>query len=267
MEQLLWLTDLHLNFVSFDQVADFLDTVNQHPAQIVVISGDLTEAPQLPIIFKMLNRFVEKPVYFVCGNHDYYHSSVWEVRESIPAWLEELPNLTWLNNAGIVELSPYTALIGHDGWADGRYGNYQTSPMMLNDFMLIEELREPISQARLLAISALGYQAAQHFYQWLPQALEQYEQVIIVTHVPPFAESSLKDGQPNDDVGLPFYANRAAGEALLDIAAQYPDKQIIVLCGHTHSASDLQILPNLRVIVGQAEYRQPEIQSLVLTVP
>ena len=264
MRCLAWLTDLHLNFLTVEQIAVFFGTLNQHSADVLVISGDLTDSAQLQVTLKMLEHLVQKPVYFVCGNHDYYHSSIAQVRESIPQWLASSPTLTWLSDQRVIELSPTTGLVGHDGWADGRYGNYHTSPLILNDYVLIEELHLPRSQDRFLKVNELGDQAAAHFHKVMPTALEEYQQVIVVTHVPPFAQAALKDGEFSTDFELPHYANRAAGEALIDLAKQHPRKQITVLCGHTHSACDLQILPNLRVVVGHAEYRKPAIQPLVL---
>jgi 3',5'-cyclic-AMP phosphodiesterase len=38
-------------------------------------------------------------------------------------------------------LTPNTALVGHDGWGDGRLGDLNWSGVILNDFLLIEELR------------------------------------------------------------------------------------------------------------------------------
>jgi len=48
--------------------------------------------------------------------------------------------LRWLPAAGIVRLTPTTALLGHDGWGDARLGNVDGTPVRLNDFVMIEEL-------------------------------------------------------------------------------------------------------------------------------
>lgn len=42
--------------------------------------------------------------------------------------------LHWLGGMGVVPLTEETALIGHDGWADGRLGSGAASPVMLHDF-------------------------------------------------------------------------------------------------------------------------------------
>ena len=32
-------------------------------------------------------------------------------------------------------------MVGHDGWADGRYGDYDRSDVILNDYLKIREFR------------------------------------------------------------------------------------------------------------------------------
>ncbi|MCK5515577.1 MAG: hypothetical protein KAI39_01790 [Desulfobulbaceae bacterium] len=41
------------------------------------------------------------------------------------------------------------------------------------------------------------------------------------------------------------------------------DKQMTVLCGHTHSSGECQILPNLLVKTGGAKYGSPMIQEII----
>jgi hypothetical protein len=36
-----------------------------------------------------------------------------------------------------------------------------------------------------------------------------------------------------------------------------------VLCGHTHSSGEAQILPNLRVLTGGAVYGKPALQRVL----
>lgn len=264
MSQLAWLTDLHLNFLTEPQIITFLDQVNAHPADFVVISGDLTDSTRLEHTLTLFHQHIHKPVYFVCGNHDYYNASIEAIRATIPAWILPFANLTWLTKSGVIELTPNTGLIGHDGWADGRFGDFENSTMMLNDYFLIEELSFIFPEERLEKLHALGDECAAHFAAYLPAALHQYAQVIVVTHVPPFREACVHGDQISDDDALPHFASRAPGEVLCAMAEQYPDRMITVLCGHTHSPCDLMILPNLRVIAGHAVYSEPKIQHPVL---
>jgi hypothetical protein len=87
--------------------------------------------------------------------------------------------------------------------------------------------------------------------------------VIAVTHVPPFREACWHQRNLSGDAWLPHFACKAAGDALVDVMTSYPDHELLVLCGHTHSPGTAQILPNLRVLTGGAEYGRPAIQGWI----
>jgi 3',5'-cyclic-AMP phosphodiesterase len=42
-----------------------------------------------------------------------------------------------------------------------------------------------------------------------------------------------------------------------------PGRRMTVLCGHTHSGGEAQVLPNLRVSTDGAIYGQPVIQRMM----
>ena len=52
------------------------------------------------------------------------------------------------------------------------------------------------------------------------------------------------------------------GDRLAAIMRDHPDSQMEILCGHTHSAGVAQILPNLVVRTGRAEYCVPVIERV-----
>ena len=79
----------------------------------------------------------------------------------------------------------------------------------------------------------------------------------MLTHVPPFREACWHRGQISDDDWLPHFACRAVGEVLVEAMAAHPECEMTVLCGHTHSPGEAQVLPNLRVLTGGAEYGRP----------
>ncbi|MGH9426333.1 MAG: phosphoesterase, partial [Terriglobia bacterium] len=61
---------------------------------------------------------------------------------------------------------------------------------------------------------------------------------------------------------LPWFTCKAMGDMLLASAEEHPDRQILVLCGHTHSRGKVDILPNLKVWTGGAQYGAPEIEHV-----
>jgi hypothetical protein len=173
--------------------------------------------------------------------------------------------LFWLPRAGIIELTPNTGLIGHDGWADGRLGDYWGSDVLLNDYLVIGEFIGRDAKERLNKLNALGDEAAAHFRPVLPEALARFRHVIVLTHVPPFREACWYQGRLSTDNWLPHFSCKAVGDVLKETMAAHPDQQMTVLCGHTHGAGEAQILPNLRVLTGGAQYGNPRVDR-VLTV-
>ena len=160
VRRLAWATDIHLNFLSASALTAFCETLAQTPAGAFVVTGDIAEAPSLERILRTMANAVERPFYFVLGNHDAYRGSIADVRARTRALCAESRWLRWLPTASIVELSPTTALVGTDGWADGRLGDYHQSPVMLNDFALIQELAFLGKRARLRVLKRLGDEAA-----------------------------------------------------------------------------------------------------------
>jgi hypothetical protein len=98
----------------------------------------------------------------------------------------------------------------------------------------------------------------------LPAALRQYERVFVALHSPPYPEACWHEGQSAqpDNPHLPHFSCKAAGDALVALAQEYPHTQMTVLCGHTHGAGQFQRLPNLQVLSGGAEYGAPVIQQI-----
>ncbi len=197
------------------------------------------------------------------GNHDYYGGSLETVRKMAEKICSKSKWLHWLPVSGIVRLSKDSCLIGHDGWADGRFGDYAGSKILLNDYLKIQNFVQAGSVGRLALLNSLGDQVAAYFRDILPVVLEQYRQVIVLTHTPPFKESCWHEGEISADDWLPHFACKAVGDILEEFMAGFPDKQMTVFCGHTHSSGTCQIRPNLKVKTGGAKYGSPTIQEVV----
>lgn len=61
------------------------------------------------------------------GNHDYYRGQINKVREEMITLTKTEKLLYWLPASGMQILDKSTILVGQDGWADGRLGDYQNS--------------------------------------------------------------------------------------------------------------------------------------------
>jgi 3',5'-cyclic-AMP phosphodiesterase len=265
MKQLAWLTDIHLNFLRPPAFDAFLASLATTAADAFLIGGDIGEAPNVALKLNALSNRLRRPIYFVLGNHDFYRGSIAGVRATIRDLCSAKPDLHWLSDAGIVPLTKEACLIGHDGWGDGRLGDYHGSDVMLNDWGLIGEFGgfdEPPDQ-RLDKLHTLGDESAAHFRTVLPEAVRRFHHIIVLTHVPPFREACWHEGQISDANWLPHFTCKAVGDALVEVMAGAPEHRMTVLCGHTHSTGEAQVLPNLHVLTGAAIYGKPMIQRMM----
>jgi Icc protein len=264
--RLAWLTDIHLNFLPPPRIETFLATVREGadggPPDAVVITGDIAEARDLLPQLRGIEDGLPCPIYFVLGNHDFYFGSIAQVRDDARRLCQSSARLVYLTQADVVELTPGWGLVGHDGWADARLGDYERSLVMMNDYRLIGELAGVDKRERLPLLHALGDEAAAHIRRVLPAALARFPQVLLATHVPPFREACWHQGQWSNDEWLPHFSCLAMGRALMEIMSRHPDRKLTVLCGHTHGEGEWQMLDNLRVLTGGAEYGHPAVQRI-----
>lgn len=257
-----WVTDPHLNFVAFEERARFYHRVVSERLDALLLGGDIGEADTVDHFLTELEITLRIPIYFVLGNHDFYRGSMRGVREDVARQAAASQWLHWLPASGVVRLTDRAALVGHDGWADGRVGDFFRSEVMLNDYVLIEELRFPSKRQLYEKLNALGDEAAAFLDAQVREALAHYRDVIVLTHVPPFREACWHEGRISDDGYLPHFACEAVGDRLAAIMRENPNRKMTVLCGHTHGAGEARILENLVVHTGGVVYGRPAIQRV-----
>lgn len=262
--RLAWLTDIHLNFLGSERATEFLRHVGSALPDVVLVSGDIAEAHDLCRYLELMDDELQRPIYFVLGNHDFYHGSIPSVRSAVAELCRERSNLHYLTQSEFpIELTPQVALVGHDGWADGRLGDYEKSIVQMTDWHLISDFIGRGKLERWPLLHALADEGAAHLRRVLPAALEQHETAIVITHVPPTREACWHQGHLSDDHWAPHFTCKAVGDALLDIARLYPHRRIDVYCGHTHGFGKCRPLRNLYIHTGGAEYGEPQIQAML----
>jgi predicted phosphohydrolase len=258
-----WLTDIHLDFLSPTEIAAFGASIDRERADAVLITGDISVAPALASHLSLLVSSWRAPCYFVAGNHDYYGSSIELVRRGLRAIESFDPRLRWLPAQGVVRLTRETSLVGIDGWADGRLGDPEGTRVVLNDHIRIAELRCATRGELLAKVRDLGDAEAAALRRLLGEALAPSRRVIVAMHIPPFRESSTYQGRISGDDWLPWMTCHAVGQVLLEMARDHPDREIVVLAGHTHDRCEIHPLPNLAVRTGAVEYGAPAIQEIL----
>lgn len=263
-----WATDTHLDFAMFGRRASFYRELEVASPDLVLITGDISL--DVSEALRELEEGLDVPVAFVLGNHDFYGSSIAQVRADVAALGERVRNLRYLPTCGAMHLTDRTALAGYDGWGDARLGAPESTRVMLNDFIHIADLSAYLTNLACndriplhRKLRELGDAEAAMCREVVSSALESHDHVIVATHVPPFAEACWHQGALSSADWLPYFTCGAAGVVLRELATANPDKSILVLCGHTHSAGEAEILPNLRVLTGAAEYRYPCLQRVL----
>ena len=141
MMRLAWLTDIHLNFLDSVERRQFLETVAER-ADAVAITGDIGESVNVIEFLKEMEEILRRPIYFVLGNHDVYRGSIGKTRDELAKYAKQSEFLVDMTATSVVALSPETALIGHDGWADARLGDFENSTVFMNDHMAIQDFRK-----------------------------------------------------------------------------------------------------------------------------
>ena len=95
--RLAWLTDLHLNFVARRTLKRFIEEVAALKPDAVLLGGDVGEAGTVAGFLETLARAWQVPIYFVLGNHDFYHGSIRQVHADIAALTRRVPALLYLS--------------------------------------------------------------------------------------------------------------------------------------------------------------------------
>ncbi len=267
-----WLTDIHLNFLDREMRMNFYQKILKSSGDKILITGDIAEAPSVADMLREMASIVNKPIYFVLGNHDYYRGQIDEVRKEITDLTQSKKLLYWLPAVGPQYLGDDIVLLGEDGWADGRYGDYVNSRVSLNDSRLINDLLHSkiLGKYQLLEkMQQLADEDANQLQISLNDAIAKYNprKIIVLTHVPPFKELCLHEGKISSDDFLPFFSSKATGDVLIKTAKKNANIEFLVLCGHTHSQAYLRPWDNLTVKVGKAEYMEPVIEEVITISP
>ena len=254
-----WITDMHLDSCSSDEFKKFLKQIE--PGSNLIISGDISNSYRLESDLNSIgNGLVDRcQIYFVLGNHDFYGSYINEVRRVVAQFIPWQGNLHYLSdykspiycNIG----KENWAIVGIDGWADARAGHFDMSPDLIRDYKMIHDFTQKNTDTRRRFLNKLGEEEAFKLEQKLNIGVLG-DNVLIVTHVPPYPEAHIYEGQPASNAYLPHFVCVATGEVISDYALKHKDKNIHIICGHTHQECDVKIMDNITVHVGYANYSE-----------
>ena len=266
-----WATDIHLDFLNKlpKRKINFFRELQRTKADAVLLTGDIGSAMTVERHLQDMAEFLKIPIYFVLGNHDFYHGSVKQVRKDIRAMCMDNPYLIYLPDEGPIAISDTCCLVGADGWGDGGNGD-RDNFVYLNDYDLIAEYfavhrgagfgrRELI----LKEMKKQGKHEAAVAYDQLELAFENFTDIIFATHVPPFVEAAWHEGEHSEPVWQCGFTCKAVGDLLHYQMATHPEHKMLVVCGHTHGEGMSEVLPNLITMTGSAQYGRPRVESVL----
>jgi Icc protein len=273
---LAWATDLHLDTLGWKVRGDrrqpkvkikaFCDKLRYELPHTdgLLITGDIADGHPNDDWFGILTTAYPKPIYFVLGNHDYFGCTVDITNQRIRRYCRNFDNLHWLTSDGMVELAPTTVLIGHDGWYCGTEGDGVESKLCKKPGQVPLADMTPTGVSDLFTAALYGMPAlfgvmadmanksTTAIVNRIDALADDYERVLIATHVPPFWEANHFRGRRGPSYSAPFYVNKILGEALLKVCAKYPGTEFVVHAGHCHAPIIYEAAPNLTVKVGKA---------------
>jgi 3',5'-cyclic-AMP phosphodiesterase len=258
-----WITDPHLNHCSLAAWDRLVGQVRASGCEGVVISGDISEGEDVVFQLRRMADAFAVPLYFVLGNHDFYHSSRERTLAAVRSAVASDSRLHYLTDSPPIAIAPSVAMVGEDGWGDASAGDYARSPVKLNDFRLIDDFALTAPALWRSVLTQWGQQSAQRLKAKLDVALASYPNILVVTHVPPFREACWYQGQTTDDDWAPFFVCGQCGDVLIEAATHWPKANLQVICGHTHHGGIANLRQNLTVTTAGADYGRPAVSTVI----
>lgn len=262
-----WVTDPHFDHATLDTWQAWADELDRQRPTSIVLTGDISEGLDVAYQLRCIAETFAIPIYFVLGNHDFYGKSISETRRDMIDLARDVEHLHYLTDHGVIVPCDGFAIVGEDGWGDATHGDYAGSMVRLNDFALIEDFHRSDPACWHSMLQDEGRQAGERLRHKLQSVPDATEHVLIATHVPPFREACWYEGQTTNDQWAPFFVCGGVGDVLLDLARCNPNCHYVVLCGHTHSDGDAEILPNLKIHTGHSRYGTLDIESIIRLAP
>lgn len=261
MTRLLWLTDPHLDRAGSGATDLLLEEIAGARPDMLLLTGDISNSGRLEADLRRIAAAADCPTCFVLGNHDHYGSSIASIRDRVISLAGTDPAIRWLPPAGVVDLGDGCALIGVDGWADGRVGDPLATPLVLNDDRLIAELAgQDTRRGRLAVRRVLADADAARLAVLIDRAAERgFHRIVAATHVPPFVQALRPGSRAAHPHWHPLLVSGATGSVLREKASAHPEISFRVLAGHSHEPHHHRLAANLAVSVGAARYGEPAL--------
>jgi predicted phosphohydrolase len=251
-------SDIHLDHASNGTKRKFLQEIEKLNTPLF-IAGDISDGRKVTSHLEQIAEACKHDVYFVLGNHDYYHSSFAEIDSKISYLMHHYPNLIYLPHMGIVRLNSDTCVIGPDSWYDAKIAPYpHLIPLGMSDFDYIQDLRGLNRFDLFNKFQAKASAGLVHLKEMVGLAVTKYKNIIIMSHPVPFGSMNIHQTSLS-----PFYIWYEAGMFLGDFASDNLNNNFLWLCGHTHDRVEKDYGENFKVCCMGAEYTLPKFGAFL----
>jgi len=233
-----YISDLHFEFLT-NSAEDYANIGKG--VSVVVVAGDIDSSKGNYQSLRELARLISpKPLLYISGNHDYYHSSKPKINSRLYKLSNEVDNFYFLNKS-ILKIKD-VVFIGCTGWQS--FPEYDDSEYyMMNDFRLIKNHNNDV------------YLYGQDDLFFLQNELKKYttEKTVVITHIIPTSKA-INWGTPevdNKNNNIHAYYNDWD-----DLIKEFSPN--IWICGHCHDSFD-SVIYNTRIVrnaLGYLNYKR-----------
>lgn len=252
----LWISDSHFDLLS---AKDYFKFVSNLHGDSLILTGDISTGRTLIDHLTILATNYTKPIYFILGNHDLWRKFRHVIQDDIKKLQEEFSHLHYLTNEDITSLTSEVALVGDDGWYDSGYQKPYVPFVFYWDWYYILDFRALFSiSERYQLMTQWATAAAKRIKSKLISAFAKHKLVYLATHMPVWPE---KVDNLSSFFWKPYNSSKIIAQAIEEVMEQYPDKNLIVLAGHTHDYRREKITNNIELRVAEVRCGAPSISE------
>lgn len=242
----LWAADTHFNTCIIGAVGMGTAWRKHYPsAKGLILTGDISNAKLIKEKLRSLEIGLQKPIYFVCGNHDYHGASFDQLDKELAFFKNR--NVYYLPALRYVQINKHTVMIGNSGWYDAGYDS--NVEVGMSDFDNIEDLKaDPIQASKKRSVFLAN--KIEIAMRCVKKFVKDVRNVIVVNHVPACEYLAKLGDHPA------FYGSLAMEKAIMKESVNF--EKVIVLSGHTHFPG-VYINNNVSFYSGEARRGVPVI--------
>lgn len=246
-----------MNRLSHVEYHALLHKVCQAHATRVWITGDIGDPSNN---WKFLNELLEavnRSVYFLLGNHDFYQGTISQARQKAAKICQQHSNAFYLHECEGFMMDGHLVL-GVDGWANtdktSLHGTTWDSEQIFDlQNLSIEQLQQVMNQFAEEDTALLLKKCRQSLSSSI-------HSVCIFTHIPP-VDARLGSGKTRamQEMRTVFYSE-ALSKGLHELTKYYPKVNFQVFSGHLHRKISYGISNNLQGYVANAYHPEQPLR-------